>query len=446
MRRLDLGRLLRGPQRRAVEDVLALLPDPCRIDDAGGKTIVGAAAGGTRHAIVSGGNEIGVVEGGPGADKVARLVAHLFDREQEKLALAAETLGRYKELTVLYDMSAALSRVLDVREVASMVVAEARRFLGAAEASILLLDRRGERLEAIAEGSGAAPLSIDAKLGVEGRVIATGSAELVEDVGPEAGGGSLVCAPLRTGERVFGLLRVASPERARWNAGDLKLVTSLAANAAAAISHATLHRDQLRQQALRNRIERFVSPSLVEIALTGHAQSGDDAIAVLVFDVGDLARALDPDLSDDEVLSSMLRAASIAVDVLLEHEASVSTAQGEMIVALFGREDGFGESARAAARAASALVRRLDRRFGGPLARCPGVGVARVADVESFFAGVGAAATLQSAADGRILVDPAIAEVLAGAPEREGGAMVATPAREPLETVSGTFEVHEVQP
>ncbi len=413
MPRLDLKRLLRGQQRRAVEDVLAILPQPCRIDDANGKTLVGAADGGAPHPIVASGDEIGVAVGGEGAEQIARLVAHLFGREQEKLALAAETLGRYKELTVLYDMSAGLSRVLDVREVASMVVGEAKRFLGASEAAILLLDSRGEHLEPIAGGVE----ELDPRTGVEARVIASARAELIEERPEEEGGGSLVCAPLRSGEHVFGLFRVASSEKARWNAGDLKLVTSLAANAAAAISHAMLHRDQLRQQALRNRIERFVSPALVEIALENHArtESGPAPIAVLVCDVSDLARTLDPDLSDDAVLESMLGATSVAMEVLLAHDASVSIAQGEMIVALFGTAEGFEASVGAAVEAARALVHRLDRRFGGILARSPGIGIARVEDADGFFSGVGVAATLQSGAEGRILVDRAVGAVVSRA-------------------------------
>ncbi len=440
MARLDLARLLRGPQRRAVEDVIGLLPEPCRVDDARGKTLLGTAASGARHPIVASGEEIGAVEGGIGADRVARLIAHLFGREQEKLALAAETLGRYKELTVLYDMSAALSRVLDVREVARLVADEAQRFLDASEAAILLLDPRRERLDPIA-AAGEREVAVDPTTGVEGRVLASGRAELIEERPVEEGGGSLVCAPLRSGEEVFGLLRVASRERARWNAGDLKLVTSLAANAAAAISHARLHRDQLRQQALRNRIERFVSPSLVEIALQDHAHDEDGQpapIAVLVCDVGDLAHTLDPDLSDDEVLASMLAAMSIAMEVLLAHDASVSVAQGEMIVALFGRREGFQASARAAADAARALARRLDRRFGGELARSPGVGIGQVTSAEEFFPGVSAAAVLQSGAEGRILVDAHVARVLPQPCEPVpplGGA-----------AVEARVEAHEVRP
>lgn len=89
--------------------------------------------------------------------------------------------------------------------------------------------------------------------GVEGRVLRTGRAELVEDArttdvgNVEPGVCALMCAPLRTGETPFGILRVTSRERAAWTAGHLKLVTSLAANAGAAISRAMLHGERLRQ-------------------------------------------------------------------------------------------------------------------------------------------------------------------------------------------------------
>jgi hypothetical protein len=458
--KLELARLLRGGHKRAVEEVLALLPAAARVEDLRGKVLAGAADASTseRAPIVVGGVELGAVVGGVGVQRVATLVAHLHEREQEKLALAAETLGRYKELTVLYDTASALSRVLDVEEVATKIVAEAHRFLRASEAALYLLDRRGERLDPIASaGAEAGSISLGAalsggELSLEVRAIALGQAELVEQA--EAGG-SVMVAPLRSGEASFGLLRVATADLAGWTAGDLKLVTSLAANAASAISHAMLHRDQLRQQALRNQIERYVSPTLLEAALEGcDDDARKEAVAVLFCDAGELARSMDAAASPEEVLGAMLAATSAATDVLLAHGATVSSVQGEMLVALFCADPrGVGEGARTpgaarssatrAVQASVALIRRLDQRYDGPFPRSPGIGIAlipaervAVGELEPFFEGVGAAATIQAEADGRILVDAAIA--------REVG--LDTSLGTSVSGSKGTIEVHEVRP
>jgi hypothetical protein len=440
MARLDLGRLVRGGHRRALEEVLGLLPAPARLVDERGKVLLGPAdaVGGVRAPVVVGGAEVGAVIGEAGVERAARVIQHLYEREQEKHALAAETLGRYKELTLVYDMSNALSRVLDVDDVAKMIVGEAHRFLHASEAALFTVDRRRELLEPLADVGGARATTFAEAGEVEARVLRTGQAEFVDE-----DAGSVMVAPLRSGEAVFGLLRVRTAERGRWVAGDLKLVTSLASNAAAAISHAMLHRDQLRQQELRNQIERFVPPALVDVALEGRGVGVSEPLAVLFCDVGTITRSLDRAMSASDMVAALHAATTTALDVLVGHGASVGAAHGEMLVALFGQEPDFTGSADRAASAASEIVRRLDRRFGGALDRSPGVGIARVdpsagEGLSAFYEGVGVAATLQAAADGRILVEDPVASVLVGAWTRASVDRLAGP--------SGMIDAHEIHP
>lgn len=252
-------------------------------------------------------------------------------------------------------------------------------------------------------------------------------------------------APLRSGEAAFGLLRVASVEAEVWTAGDLKLVTSLAAHAASAISHAMLHRDQLRQQAMRNQIERFVSPALLEAALEDTEPSlRGEPLAALFCDVAQLARSMDATASAEDVLSAMLHAASAAIDTLLEHGATVSSSQGEMIVALFAAAHDRSGAARAVT-AGRDLARRLDRASGGMLDGAPGIGIAHLdreqaQDASSFLEGVGVAASLQAEAAGRILVDASIAAALSSAPSS-----VHLLSAETISAPRGPIAVYEVR-
>jgi len=424
MARVSLKRLLRGASKRALEDLLALAGGPVRLDDETGKTVLGdAAADGDRHAIQCSGAPVGSVVG-VGAERVARVIAHLAEREEEKLALADETLGRYKELTLLYDTTDKLSRVLDVDEVCKMIVAESRDFLHASGASIMLVDRRRNLLESIAcTEERTRTRTLAATVGVEGRVLRTGRAEFVEDVtttdsASEAGVCALMVAPLRSGEDVFGILRVTNDQRTAWTAGDLKLVTSLAGNAASAISHAMLHRERLRQQALRHQIERFASPWVLDAAL-GERATGGRSVAALFCDVGDLARWVDPGLEPEELMTIVRRATTVALGALMREGATVQLSHAEMIMGLFASDEGFERAAQAAVSAATQIVRALDRRFGGFVERSPGVAITHAELPEhdaaaAFFAAVGVAATLQGGAEGRILVDPRIAGALVG--------------------------------
>lgn len=425
MARVKLQRLLRGGGKELVAELGALVGAPIRVEDDAGRALLGdAAATGERHPIEVSGARLGVVVGPPSAHAIARLLGALGAREEEKLALADETLGRYKELTLLYDISDKLSRVLDVDEVCRMVVAEAKGFLRATGASILLLDARRTMLEAIASTEDRPRTrTLAATVGVEGRVLRTGRAELVEDASTtdsgssESGVRAVMCAPLRTGETVFGILRVISDEATVWTAGDLKLVTSLAGNAASAISHAMLHRERLRQQALRHDIERFASPWVLDAAF-GKAAS-TRSVAALFCDLGELTRTADVSLDPDEVMTLVRRATASVLQVLMREGATVQLSHAEMIVGLFASENGIASAARAASRAASQIVRALDRRFGGFVERSPGVAITHAElvkgnEADAFFAAISHAATLQSSADGRIVVDETIGAALEG--------------------------------
>jgi len=423
MARASLRRLLRGSTKRAIEDVCALAATPLRIEDETGKVLAGAPeAEGDRHEFGAEGTTLGAVIGGPGAERVARILAHLCEREDEKIALAEETLGRYKELTLLYDISDKLSRVLEVDEVARMVVEEARAFLGASGVSLMMLDRRRNVLEAIASTDGR-PRLFAATAGIEGRVLKTGRAELIEDLTTtdigtsEPGVTSMMAAPLRTGETVFGILRVTTSERSAWTAGHLKLVTSLAANAASAISHAMLHRDRLRQQALRYQIERFVSAEVLDAAFAGGEPGGAHTAAALFCDASELTHYADPSVSPEQLRELVVRATTTCASVLIREGATVQISQAELLVALFVCDRGLPHAAQAAVRAAQQIVQALERRSGGFAERAPSVAITYAllpADgpAPAFFAAVGAAANLQALADGRILVDEQIAEVL----------------------------------
>jgi hypothetical protein len=377
--------------------------------------------------------EVGVVIGPPGAAAVAGLVAHLVEREHEKVALADETLGRYKELTLLYDISDKLSGVLDVDEVSRIVVLEARSFLHAANASILLVDRRRGVLQPIASTTESSRMrTLAATTGVEGRVLVTRRAEFVEDVSTtdvgssDAGVVALMVAPLLSGDDVFGILRVTSDERTAWTAGHLKFVTSLAGNAASAISHAMLHRERLRQQALRHQIERFASADVLDAAFAGRRSAADRGVATLFCDAGELARYADAELDPEEIMALVRRATTAALDALMREGATAQVSHGEIVVGLFASDGALERAAAAAVRAATRIVRSLDRRFGGFVERSPGIGVtlATLASGEgagpAFLSAVSAAATLQQRAEGRILVDQRIADA-AGITVRSGG-------------------------
>lgn len=409
MARLRLRKLIRGEAGAALEQMLALGSGPIGVFDLGGRLLLGADPGeaAPSYGIAADDQQLGDVRGGSGAEAVAAMLRHLAARELEKVQLANETLGRYKELTLLYDMSDRLSRMLEPGDVARSVVEEACRAVNGHQAVLLMHDRRTDTLVALANHGGDGEITVlPAQSGVEGRVLRTGQAEFVEEVDTAVRGTldrnitSLICAPLRSGERVVGVLRVTDTRPAAWNAGDLKLVTSLAAQAASALQGAELHRNRMREMALKHHLQRYVSPLLVDAVSQG--PSGPPRALALLF--CDLSGAEPSAAAPDSVVVRMEVRLTRAVEVLLGHGAVVDLPQGEMILAAF---EGEGLGTRSV-QAAFDLIAAIASDAGE--GEVPGVGIT-VADLASDDGGhalaeaLSAAAVLQGASGGRVLVD-----------------------------------------
>ena len=152
---------------------------------------------------------------------MAALLDHLVAREAERKALGAEVLHLYREINLIYSFSEKLAALLDLERVARADAAGGaaphRRHRRRRHAA-----RRGHRRAARrwpAFGDGVRRLtgvhaSVD---GIIGAVAATGVAEIVDDVEPDPRRvaddttlRSLICAPLKVGERVIGVIALGS--------------------------------------------------------------------------------------------------------------------------------------------------------------------------------------------------------------------------------------------
>jgi hypothetical protein len=373
----ELRKLLRGNPAAILRDALTALPG--RLEGSDGQLVVGdPAAKGDRYPIALDGAPIGHLVGPPGAERIAGLARQLSEMARDRRALAEETLGRYKELALLYELSEKLSTLLDLDAVAALVVAEACRHLRADGAALLLWDARHRALQPIAS-VGSPPLADP----IAARVFETGQSDLVE------ADRSLLCAPLRTGEQIAGVLLVSQATAGRWTAGDLKLVAALAAHASSAISNAQLHRDRVRELALRHRVERYVSPRLAD-AVRADPHVGP-AVYVALCDLRGLS-GLEPDAAPERLLDLVESGVLAGVQAFLAHGAAVDTPRGELVVGVFRTAD----DARSGA---GRLARTLEARGMGGLA---GVGIAPTT-ANQLEAGINAAALLQAESAGRIV-------------------------------------------
>ena len=263
--RTDLARLI-VRHRHVSPMVSALLAGTnaaVTIRDAEENTVLrreGAGGGdtGERFPISNGLEVVGSVEGGPIARAVAAVLSYAAAREADKRALSGEALERYRELNLIYDLTASIGATLEVAAVARTAADEASRLPVGGTGITLLLN--GDALRTAA-GDGAMLDGVRTGDGIVGSVAASGEAEVVNDVRSDSRAtarerdlASLMAAPLRARERTIGVLAAVSAEPVEFRAGDLKLLSAIAAIAGPAIDQASVHEAAVRElHALRRR-------------------------------------------------------------------------------------------------------------------------------------------------------------------------------------------------
>ena len=219
------------------------------VADVAGAPLLGSANGGERFAVHHDGKALGSVSGAHGAEAFAELLRFLAEKESERKALGSEVLHLYREVNLIYSFSEKLAALLDLERVAQLTLQEARHLIVATDGAILLLDDETGALTAAAAFGDELPGLSGFKrgTGIAGTVAATGVGEIVNDVlgDPRRINAvidvrSLVCAPLKVGEKVIGVMMLASTLPMAYEARELKLLNTLALQTATAIENARL--------------------------------------------------------------------------------------------------------------------------------------------------------------------------------------------------------------
>ena len=227
------------------------------IEDEVGKLILATDGAGqlNRYPVTSAGEVIGWVIGTEKVAVIASILTGIAETEDQKRALVSETLYKYKEITLLYDVVEKVSSCLDTKEIARLVIEEARKVIRLTSVSVLLLDKQTETLKLIGEyGHGdEASFTVSRGVGIAGSVWASGRAEIVNDVHSDprfvegaVSISSLMCAPLKAKDTVVGIIKLGNDQPVTYTAEDLKLFSTLASLAAVAIENASLY-EQLKE-------------------------------------------------------------------------------------------------------------------------------------------------------------------------------------------------------
>ena len=286
MSRINFKKLvLRKEESTLLRDMAAACGSSYTIWDAAGALIAGQnTMSGEKLPVVISGEVFGWVCAQKGAAALVSLLRYSIMREREKVALARETLEKYKEISVLYDLSGRIAASLNIEEVAKLVIEEALKVVHADNVSLMIVDQGSGRLEILGaagrEYHPKTPMRIGT--GIAGHIAANGKAEIINSVEADSrfviGSNtinSLICAPLKIKERVVGVINFSCEKWYNYTAQDLKIVETIASQAAFSIENSRFIA-RLRDSEKEYRLMYEQYHSLYENAVEGIFQMTPD--------------------------------------------------------------------------------------------------------------------------------------------------------------------------
>ncbi len=299
--------------------------------------------------ILIGDEVLGWVIGTARVEEVTNFLSYVVNRELERKMLATEALDKYREISLLYTIAGKLSNCLDVAEISTLVIEEASRLIRSTSASVMLYNPQHNYLEIVA-ANGTANQKRNLKFspddGIAGHVFVTGKPELVNDVAEdpryilnEDYCHALICVPILTKDSVLGVANISNSKPIGYTSQDLKLFTAIVTQASSAIENAMLHEHKLREEKIKNNLERYLSPQVAQavISSTGAVSltTSKRKIAMLFSDIRNFTTKCE-ELEPEQLVAYLNEYFTQMVDVIFNHNGTVNKFVGDMIVAMFG--------------------------------------------------------------------------------------------------------------
>lgn len=250
MARISLEQLLKKGTGKLVQQLIESAGTQLSITDSEGKQLLSTLPQvGPIHTIEIAEQKFGQVQGESAhAGAVAQLIQHLLQQDVEKKTLGNEVLSLYREINLIYNFSEKLADSIDPAAVAKLALEEAfqlNRATGAcvtlmaeADAEPLVFAQIGQPFfssTSLSEGHLLRQITQEGKAGIQSDANGIASLE-----GSAFSVKALMYAPLRVKQRLVGAIILAHEEAIEYTAAELKLLTTLALQSAAAIESALL--------------------------------------------------------------------------------------------------------------------------------------------------------------------------------------------------------------
>lgn len=255
---------------RLLQQAVTALGAQVWLEDKEGKLLFGQQREnpGLRCPVIMDSVVLGYACGCDKAEFIATWLGHWLGQEQAKQKLGAEVLHLYREINLIFNFSEQLASAVGAEAIAHLALQEAGRLI-AFNSGAVVFQREPDALPEILVQAGEPVIPSPEQLqpgGFYKPIISSGTSEIIR-LPVERGNAShadnwLLYATLKVKHRILGsiiLIRFDAPE---FTAADLKLLTTLALQSAAAMESALLH-EEATARALEQQREQLV----IELAM-----------------------------------------------------------------------------------------------------------------------------------------------------------------------------------
>ncbi len=177
---------------------------------------------------------------------------------------------------------------------------------------------------------------------------------------------SAICVPLWREDKIIGVIQLDSVRiDNQFNQDDLELLKAIGSQAAMVIEQSALNERIREEERMRNRLERFHSPQVIEMILKGGEETIDDImeskelIATILFaDIVGFTR-LSETMPPSEINIILNRYFSRMTDIVFSHGGTLDKYIGDGLMAVFGAPMEKEDDAERAVRTALEIRRQL---------------------------------------------------------------------------------------